>query len=313
MWMSYQNVDTTFWDPYPSYVDSTQHIDMWMQVTADAGIVISDWPYNPGSAQDVICDNAAAIFALAGYSVYRVPARSVGGIHYTYTNVVMCNDLVLIPLYTNSSVVQHNAEALAAWQAAVPGKTVVQINSQSIVSAAGVLHCIVMHVPLPLGGENPTTYLVKPRSGAIFQPGAEVDINWISDDDHGVTEVDILLSVDGGSTFPITVVSGTADDGSYTWTVPNMYAAACRLRIVVHDADGNSGYDDSDGNFTIDGLYGDYDIDGTVSLADYAWWDDCATGPDNGPYDPGCEAFDADADVDVDVGDFAAFQAAFAP
>ncbi|MHC4065214.1 MAG: hypothetical protein ACYSUI_12065, partial [Planctomycetota bacterium] len=90
-------------------------------------------------------------------------------------------------------------------------------------------------------------------------------------------------------------------------------AAACRLRIVVHDADGNSGYDDSDGNFTIDGLYGDYDIDGTVSLADYAWWDDCATGPDNGPYDPGCEAFDADADVDVDVGDFAAFQAAFAP
>ena len=35
------------------------------------------------------------------------------------------------------------------------------------------------------------------------------------------------------------------------------------------------------------------------------------TGPDAGPVENGCEAFDFDTDGDVDMGDFAAFQAAY--
>jgi hypothetical protein len=37
----------------------------------------------------VICD--AAVHWLTGYTVYRVPARSIGGTHYTYTNVAAIN------------------------------------------------------------------------------------------------------------------------------------------------------------------------------------------------------------------------------
>ena len=33
------------------------------------------------------------------------------------------------------------------WQQALPTHTIIQIESQAIVTAAGVLHCICMHVP----------------------------------------------------------------------------------------------------------------------------------------------------------------------
>jgi hypothetical protein len=57
---------------------------------------------------------------------------------------------------------------------------------------------------------------------------------------------------------------------------------------------------------------GDYDCDQTVDLTDFANWSACMTGPQSGPYEPGCEAFDFDADSDVDLDDLARWQNAFA-
>ncbi len=55
---------------------------------------------------------------------------------------------------------------------------------------------------------------------------------------------------------------------------------------------------------------GDYDCNLVVELMDFAAWDACMTGPDGGPFDAGCEAFDFDADAigDIDLKDFAGFQ-----
>ncbi len=267
LWADYQNVDTTFFTPFPTTVDLTQHIDMWMQVIADDKVVISDWPNNVGSTQDVICDQAASFFSTRGYTVYRTPARSVSGTHYTYTNVVLCNDLVLIPSYTNSSVSGHNGEALAIWQAALPGKTIVQINAQAIVTAAGVLHCIVMHVPEPLGGANPTVYLRNLRGGESLQPGEQVDIQWISDDDVGTLNVDIWLSTDGGANFDLPIAIATTDDGSHVWTVPQIATSTARVRVVARDAQGNTGWDESEADFSI-GCVGDLNGDGVIDFDD---------------------------------------------
>jgi hypothetical protein len=226
---------------------------------------------NSGSTQDQICDSTAAAMAAAGWSVVRVPARQSGGVHYTYTNVVMCNDLVLIPMYTNSVISPYNAQALAAWQAAAPGKTITQVNSQAIVSAAGVLHCIVMHVPAPMGGSNPTLYLRNLRGGETLEPGQQVAINWIADDDAGVSSVDILLSTDSGATFDAVIAGAAANDGEHVWTVPDVYAPGARLRLVARDADGNLGSDESDSDILINGAApcpGDVDGSGNVDLTD---------------------------------------------
>jgi photosystem II stability/assembly factor-like uncharacterized protein len=58
-------------------------------------------------------------------------------------------------------------------------------------------------------------------------------------------------------------------------------------------------------------LIGDFDKDADVDLEDYAHWDDCMTGPDNGPIADGCEPFDSEPDDDVDLRDFAEFQVVF--
>lgn len=252
-WLDFQNVDTHIFPPFPTSVDYTQHIDMWMQVCADNKVVISDWPNNVGSTQDVICDNAAIYMAGMGYTVYRVPARSISGVHYTYTNVVMINDVILLPTYTNATIVAdgHNEQALTTWQTALPEKTIVQINSQAIVPYAGVMHCIVMHVPAHLGGVNPTAYLENYRGGDVLTPGADIEINWITDDDVSVSDVDILLSTDGGANYDTTIASMTADDGSEFWTVPNICSQQARIKVVARDGDGNTGFDASTSDLTI--------------------------------------------------------------
>lgn len=308
IWADYQNVDTTFSNPFPTFVDSTQHIDMWMQVIGDNAAVVSDWPSNPGSTQDLICDAMASLLTSRGWTVHRTPAFSVSGTHYTYTNVVMCNDVVIIPSYTSPSVSPSNAAALAVWQAALPGKTITQVNGQPIVTAAGVFHCIVMHVPAHLGGENPTAYLRTPNGGQSLNPGDSVDILWLSDDDQLVTNVDILLSTDGGATFPTVIASQTADDGAFTWTVPDLYTTQARIRIVARDAQANTGSDDSDADFTINGAPncpGDTNGDNEVNFTDLN-----NLLSEFGDTGPGLTA-DFDGDEDVDFTDLNVLLSAF--
>ena len=252
-WMDFQNLDTQFFTPLPSSVDSTQHIDMWLQAISDDEVVISDWPSQSGSTQDQICDDAAVDMAAAGFTVYRTPARKLSGNHYTYTNVVMCNDLVLIPTYTNGTISQYNSQALATWQAAMPGKTIVQINAQSIVTSAGVLHCIVMHLPAHMGGVNPTGHLITPNGGESYSAGEQVSIQWISDDDVQAVSSELQFSLDGGATWPTTIASGLPATGNYSWTIPSSNTSQGRVRVVVADGSGNTGSDLSDGDFSISG------------------------------------------------------------
>jgi agmatine deiminase len=274
LWQDYQGLTTTLHNPFPTSIDATQHIDMWMQIIGPRAIMISDWPFNAGSTQDIICDAAATLYANAGWTVHRLPARSLGGVHYTYTNVTMCNGIVLMPTYTQAMIVSagHNAEALATWQAALPDKQIIEINCQGIVSLAGVMHCICMHVPVHRGGLNPTAYLKNLRGGESLNPNDIVNIRWISDDDVKVENVDILLSTDGGATWPITIASATEDDGVFTWIVPDIATTAARVRVVARDADGRTGFDASPANFTINGsagaLPGDMNCDGAVTVTD---------------------------------------------
>lgn len=287
-WLSYQNVNTTLFTPFPTSVDATQHLDMWMQVLAADRVIVSDWPYNVGSVQDVICDNAAVTMQGLGYQVWRVPARSLSGTHYTYTNTVMCNGIVLVPSYTNAGMtaapaipgpgtVNLNTEAINTFAAALAGtgKTPEQINCENIISAAGAIHCIVMHMPAHKGlpgvnGLAPTAYLKNYNGGETLAPASSQSVQWISDDDKGpASSVTLLLSTDGGATYPTTIATGQAALGSFNWTVPNVTSSQCRIRVVASDADANTGFDISDANFRINGTcVGDTNGDGLRNFAD---------------------------------------------
>lgn len=256
LWQQHWGVTTTLFPPFPTNVDATQHIDMWMQVIADDKVVIAQWPApavgGTPTTQYTITENTATFMASRGYQVYRTPSRLVGTTHYTYTNMVMCNDLVLLPSYTNSTMAPLNAGALATLQAALPGKTIVQINSDALAVLAGVMHCIVMHVPVNKNGQNPGVYVRTQNEPATLVPGASLDVRWISDDDVGVSSVDVELSYDGGQTWPVSFASLT-DDGQHAFAVPNVHTFHARVRVVARDGSGRTGSDLGDAELVIAG------------------------------------------------------------
>lgn len=296
-WHDFQNVNTTIMPAFPTSVDSTQHIDMWMQIISDNRVIISDWPSNSGSTQDVICDNAATQLASMGYTVFRMPARSIGGVHFTYANMVLCNDLVLLPTYSNSTMTSagHNAQALAAAQQAfdfdgdgTPDKTIVQVTCDALASSAGVMHCIMMHVPAHTGapgvnGQAPTAHVSTLNTSSILSPGQAFPLTWLTDDDKNIGTIDIHFSANGGVSFPLTVASNIADSGTLNWIVPNHPGAKARIRVTVRDLDGNSSSDINDADFTISGTPcpADMNLDGFVDDADFVAfagaYDDYAT------------------------------------
>jgi hypothetical protein len=62
--------------------------------------------------------------------------------------------------------------------------------------------------------------------------------------------VNILLSTDGGYTYPVTLISNTPNDGSQAVTVPNNVGTTNRIKVEAAD---NIFYDISNANFTITG------------------------------------------------------------
>ena len=88
--------------------------------------------------------------------------------------------------------------------------------------------------------------VLSPNGGESWTAGESHDITWTSTGTVG--NVDILYSYNGGADWT-SVVADTANDGSYSWTVPDTPSSNCYVQVLEH-ADG-SPYDSSDAVFTI--------------------------------------------------------------
>ncbi len=88
--------------------------------------------------------------------------------------------------------------------------------------------------------------VISPNGGENWPVGSTKDILWIST--GPISEVKIEYSIDGGFIWD-KVVGNTANDGSYSWIIPNSLSDKCLLRIS--DADDGEPFDDSDYAFTI--------------------------------------------------------------
>lgn len=146
-YLQYQGLNVTLTDPFPSNYDSTQHIDMWMLGLGDNKVLIGEYTAaEGGGVPKTVTDNTANLMASRGYNVYRTPGWSSNGTHYTYTNSVIVNQTALICRFGGSNTTR-DAQALVTYQAAMPGYDIVAVDCSGIITSAGAIHCIVMHVP----------------------------------------------------------------------------------------------------------------------------------------------------------------------
>ncbi|MBI4854078.1 MAG: hypothetical protein HY819_19965 [Acidobacteria bacterium] len=98
----------------------------------------------------------------------------------------------------------------------------------------------------------PTIRVNSPNGLEELEAGKQFSIKWVSSDDTVVVGHEIVLSTDGGNSFPITVIAGLSGQAQeFLWTVPSLSTSQARIRIIARDLANNSSNDISDSNFII--------------------------------------------------------------
>ena len=96
--------------------------------------------------------------------------------------------------------------------------------------------------------------VTAPNTAVTWNAGTNATVTWnVNGTNAGSVNcatVNILLSTDGGQTFPTVLAAGTANDGSQVITVPSTPGTTCRVKV---EAVGNIFFDISNTNFTIGG------------------------------------------------------------
>ncbi len=125
---------------------------------------------------------------------------------------------------------------------------------------------------------SPGYWMTTPNGGETMQTGMTYTISWISQN----IDDTVNLALYKNGTFHSTIISSTADTGSYTWTVPGNVPLGDDITIRIKSTVDGTNRDYSDGEFTL--------AVGTIGT----WgWDACS------PATP-CEAGAGDCDSSAD-------------
>jgi subtilisin-like proprotein convertase family protein len=112
-----------------------------------------------------------------------------------------------------------------------------------------------------IGTAGPFLVTLPNTSNIIWQAGAPAQVTWdvagTAAAPISATNVDILLSTDGGYTYPITIATNTPNDGSQNITVPLTAPASTTARVMVRSTNtAGRFFDVSNQNFRIEGNSG---------------------------------------------------------
>lgn len=96
--------------------------------------------------------------------------------------------------------------------------------------------------------------VTAPNTAVSWAAGSTQTVTWnvagTTANNVNAANVDILLSTDGGNTYPVTVLAGTPNDGTQAITVPNNASTQCRMMVKGSN---HIFFDISNTNFTITG------------------------------------------------------------
>ncbi|MCM2266321.1 MAG: agmatine deiminase family protein [Elusimicrobiales bacterium] len=129
--------------------DGTGHIDMYVKLLNDNTVLLAVTENEPFKTA---CDKAMAWFKAnkapngQPYKIITVKAWEDYGTWYTYTNSLLVNNVAILPSYSGHPA--EEAAAKAAYEAGMPGVTVVPVNSDSSITSGGSIHCVTQTIPV---------------------------------------------------------------------------------------------------------------------------------------------------------------------
>ena len=148
--------------------DGTGHIDMFCKLLTDTTFIVGYYE-NPedgwSNNQQILDENAVTLDSMTNlygddFEVVRIymPPFVLDGpngkITYTYTNSLLINDKVLVPVYGFDT----DARALQVYESILPNHEVIGIDSADIIEWWGAVHCVTqLHY-----GENPLVIFHEP-------------------------------------------------------------------------------------------------------------------------------------------------------
>ncbi len=140
-----------FLDRMPSAPQN--HLDMYMKFLDEETLLVGQ--YTAGSAADKTLENnvryLSTLTSCYGrpYRIFRVPLvglaeRSAGGtpVQRTYTNSLIVNNYVLVPVYGSP----FDEQALSIYREAMPGYRVVGYDCSRVIREDGAIHCLTKEI-----------------------------------------------------------------------------------------------------------------------------------------------------------------------
>ncbi len=110
-------------------------------------------------------------------------------------------------------------------------------------------------VAITVDGSAGPFLVTAPNTNVSWSAGTSQTVTWdvasTNSSPVSCATVNILLSSDGGYTYPVTLAAATSNDGSETITVPNNQGSSCRIMVIAND---NIFFDISNTDFTISGV-----------------------------------------------------------
>lgn len=212
--------------------DNISHIDMHMKLLNEETFLVgqfptgvSDGPYIEANLQYVL-NNFPSVYNRP-YKVVRIPMVPSSSGNYppnasyrTYTNSIILNNMVLVPVYGH----YLDSQALQIYQDAMPGYDIVGINMEAVIGASGAIHCIVREIaaedPILFAHASPDEVLTGQDSFEIkayisSHSGIErAAVHWTTDPSLGFITEEMVLEND---TFRVWIPAeaGTADIAYY--------------------------------------------------------------------------------------------------
>jgi agmatine/peptidylarginine deiminase len=138
--------------------EATGHVDMFATFTSADTVVVGAYDFDTDPVNAALLDRNAARLARLRLRdgrrlrVVRIPMPQCDdGVWRTYTNVVMANGVLAVPVYPEADAKLDRA-AVQTYRKLLPGWQVTPIDASEVIASGGALHCMTMNIPAEADG-----------------------------------------------------------------------------------------------------------------------------------------------------------------